>query len=95
MELKITQCRSCGANIVFITTENGRKMPCNADAVEYQDNIKGKDTIVTESGKVIKGTIIKPSQGGGLVPIVDGKGYVSHFATCPFAGQHRNPRNRR
>ena len=48
MELNITQCRSCGANIVFITTENGRKMPCDAVAVEYQDNIKGTDTIVTE-----------------------------------------------
>ncbi len=63
----------------------------DADAVDYQDNIKGNATIVTESGKVIKGTIIKPTQGGGLTPIVDGKGYVSHFATCPFAGQHRNP----
>lgn len=89
MELKITKCRSCGANIIFITTENGRKMLCDADAVDYQDNIKGKDTIVTESGKVIKGAIIKPSQGGGLVPVVDGKGYISHFATCPFVLQHR------
>lgn len=89
MTFNITKCRSCGANIIFITTENGRKMPCDADAVDYQDNIKGKDTIVTESGKVIKGTIIKTTQGGGLVPIIDGKGYVSHFATCPFAGQYR------
>lgn len=94
MAHNITQCRSCGANIVFITTENGRKMPCDADAVEYQDNIKGTDTIVTESGKVIKGTIIKLTQGGGLVPLVDGKGYVSHFATCPFAGQHRTQGNK-
>lgn len=68
MTHNITKCRSCGANIIFIETENGRKMPCDADAVDYQDNIKGKDTIVTESGKVIKGTIIKPTQGGGTLP---------------------------
>lgn len=88
----ITKCRSCGANIIFITTENGRKMPCNAEAVDYQDNIKGKDTIVLESGKVIKATVIEHGRGNGLVPVIDGKGYVSHFATCPFAGQHRTRR---
>ena len=27
--------------------------------------------------------------GGLLTPIVDGTGYISHFATCPFAKYHR------
>ena len=30
MTHNITKCRSCGADIIFITTENGRKMPCDA-----------------------------------------------------------------
>lgn len=33
MTHNITKCRSCGADIIFITTENGRKMPCDAAAV--------------------------------------------------------------
>lgn len=49
MEHNITKCRSCGADIIFITTENGRKMPCDAAAVDYQDNIKGKDVVVTDA----------------------------------------------
>ena len=47
MTHNITKCRSCGADIIFITTENGRKMPCDAAAVDCQDNIKGKDVILS------------------------------------------------
>lgn len=62
MTHNITKCRSCGADIIFITTENGRKMPCDAAAVDYQDNIKGKDVIVTDAGKVLKASIVRPTQ---------------------------------
>ena len=72
MEHNITKCRSCGADIIFITTENGRKMPCDAAAVDYQDNIKGKDVVVTDAGKVLKASVVRPTQSG-LVPLVDGK----------------------
>lgn len=91
-EMRRVTCRSCGAAIVWITTQNGRKMPCNADPVEYQDNRKGKDVIVTEDGKVVRGTVIDKARPSALVPIVDGTGYISHFATCPFADQHRRSR---
>ena len=77
MTHNITKCRSCGADIIFITTENGRKMPCDAAAVDCQDNIK-----------VLKASIVRPTQSG-LVPLVDGKGYTPHWATCPFANEHR------
>ena len=50
--MKIVKCKSCGAPIVWIETVNGKAMPCDAEAVEYQENRKGKSQIVTEDGKV-------------------------------------------
>lgn len=43
----MAKCKSCGAEIVWITTINGKSMPCNAE----------KTTIVTEDGKTITGHI--------------------------------------
>lgn len=89
--MTVKTCKSCGAAIVWIETQNGRKMPCNAEAVDYQENRKGASVIVTEDGKVVRGTIIEKG-ASPLVPVIDGKGYISHFATCPYAGQHRRDR---
>lgn len=37
----------------------------------------------------------KPFDGYGNnpAPVIDGKGYISHFATCPYANQHRRRGN--
>ena len=40
-------CRSCGKGIHWIKTEKGKPMPCDPQVV----------TVVTDSGKVIKGRI--------------------------------------
>lgn len=89
--MEIKTCKFCGAPIVWLKTQNGRPMPCNAAAVKYQENYKGKDVIVLSDGKVIKATVVNPN-GGGLAPIVDGEGYISHFATCTHADEARTPR---
>ena len=86
--MEIKKCKFCGAPIVWLKTQNGRPMPCDADAVKYQENYKGKDVIVLSDGKVIKATVVNPN-GGGLTPIIDGEGYISHFATCPHANEAR------
>lgn len=49
-EIKITKCKSCGAPITWIKTKNGRVMPCDVPAVDYQENYKGTDTVVTDDG---------------------------------------------
>ncbi len=85
--LKICKCKSCGADIVWIKTTSGKAMPCDAVAVKYQNNEYGKDKIVLENGEVIKASVV--TLGGLLTPIVDGEGYISHFATCPYAKYHR------
>ena len=91
--MRIVNCKSCGAPIVWIKTQNGKNMPCDADAVEYQENYKGKSTIVTEDGRVLKVTKIDRAGGGLLDPIIDGKGYIPHWATCPHANSHRTRDN--
>jgi hypothetical protein len=51
-EIKITKCKSCGASITWIKTQNGRVMPCDVPAVDYQENYKGTDTVVTDDGRL-------------------------------------------
>lgn len=85
--MDIKKCKYCGAPIVWIKTQNGRAMPCNADAVQYQNTRGGKDIVVTAEGKVVRVSIIKG--GGVLTPIPDGEGNISHFATCTHANEAR------
>lgn len=91
--MKVTTCKSCGATIVWIKTQNGRSMPCDAAAVEYQENYKGSATIVTDDGRVLRANIVTAAGNSPLTPVIDGKGYISHFATCPYASQHRRRGN--
>lgn len=91
--MKIITCKSCGAPIVWIKTQNGRSMPCDATAVEYQENYKGSTTIVTDDGRVIRANIVAAGNSP-LTPAIDGNGYISHFATCPYAKQHRQRNDR-
>lgn len=82
----MTKCRSCGAEIIWVETENGKKMPCNSDPVTYWKNAKGKATIVTPNGEVCKADL------EGDINKATGYGYISHFATCPQADKHRRKR---
>ena len=42
--MRVVKCKSCGASIVWIKTQKGKNMPCDADAVEYQENYKSNTT---------------------------------------------------
>lgn len=37
-ERRITRCRSCNKQIVFLKTRNGKNMPVDADSVEPEDD---------------------------------------------------------
>lgn len=87
--MKITKCKSCVASITWIKTQNGRSMPCDVPAVDYQENYKGNATIVTDDGRVLRANIVTSANNSALTPVIDGKGYISHFTTCPYANQHR------
>lgn len=38
-ERRITRCRSCWAQIIFLPTVHGKKMPVDADTVEAGDDL--------------------------------------------------------
>lgn len=75
----MSKCRSCGAEIVWIKMESGKSMPCDRELVTFISG-GGPQTFVTPAGKVERG---RRSNKGDLT------GYISHFATCPNANQHR------
>ena len=76
-------CKSCGAAIIWIETENGKKMPCDADPVTYWKNPKGKATVITPNGETYRADL------EGDIMNATGYGYIPHWATCPQAANFR------
>jgi hypothetical protein len=70
------ECRSCGAPILWAETTNGKLMPLDAEPT-------GKGLVIERSG-------ISKANADAVVFSRDV--YVSHFATCPNAAQHRKTR---
>ena len=83
----MSKCRGCGAEINWIRMRGGRLMPVNPEPVYIVDNA-GPVIVVTDDGCIANGI---PCQSGRVPP---GKraGHVSHFSTCPQAGQFRRRR---
>lgn len=71
-----SQCRTCGARIMWIKTKSGKNMPVDPQFVDYRKVASGKERIVTPGGDVVAGERCKAGEA-------DGYGYISHFATCP------------
>lgn len=69
-----TFCNSCGAKIFFAKTPAGKEMP-----IDLEPSIEGN--IDLSSGEAV---VVKRSDFFPVAPL-----YISHFATCPHAGQHR------
>ena len=78
----MSKCKSCGTEIKWIKTISGRNMPVDAEAISFVQG--GEELFVTEGGSVIHGTRVT-----GDPPLNVRTGYISHFATCPHASQHR------
>lgn len=74
-------CSSCGASIVWVVTATGKRMPIDPQPVEGGNlELEGN-----RGGHVAR--YVKPEQGG----LFGRPRYVSHFASCPHAAQHRKP----
>lgn len=77
------KCRSCGARIIFIKTKKGHMMPCNPTVTRYAKTEGGKEKVVLDNGEVVSCTTnISADEAEGV-------GYISHFATCPYANMHK------
>lgn len=78
--IQTLRCGSCGAPIIWTTTEGGDRMPCDAHPVA------GGNVRILPGGKA------KVTPGGMIDmfdPTDDGVRHVSHFATCPDANEWR------
>lgn len=70
----MSTCSSCGAQILWIRTLSGRPMPVDATPVQVMVHLGQGER----------------DERGDMVPLYSSKrGYISHFATCPNASQHR------
>lgn len=78
----MSKCKSCGAEIIWIKTANGKSMPCDPEAHFVSERSDGNETFVMRDGRVVKGF---RAYGDATSPV----GYISHFATCPSADRHR------
>ncbi|HEY1309247.1 MAG TPA: hypothetical protein VGF24_37165 [Vicinamibacterales bacterium] len=72
-------CKSCGAEIVWAKTIKGRPIPLDR-APSQRGNVVLSD----------EGTALVYNSPGAIAPrYQDSPRYLSHFATCPDADEHR------
>lgn len=75
-EIKISQCRSCAANIIWVISEKGKRTPLDVDP--------------TNEGIRFKLFAHPDLEGEALmVHTKVGPGFSSHFVTCPDRDEHR------
>jgi hypothetical protein len=93
LRVKLSRCRSCEEPIIWTITTNGKRMPVDAEPVVAARGFRIDETLLDEAqmgfnedelrpGKDVLATFITEPQPGELL-------YLSHFATCPNAAQHR------
>ena len=72
----MSRCRSCLGEITWARTESGKRIPLDAEPVD-----DGNVELTMQGVAVVH----------GQPPMFDpGPMYVSHFATCPNANEHRS-----
>ena len=71
-------CRSCGAAIIWATTEEGKRIPLNATRVRGY---------AVEVGSGL-GKPMTVARRLGTTGVGDDLFHVSHFTTCPNATEH-------
>ena len=76
----IGKCRSCGVEVVWVKTKNGKNMPVDIPKWDLQkpENMYGLNP-ATETMHDAVTTAVE----------YNADYMVSHFATCPKAGEHR------
>jgi hypothetical protein len=70
-------CSSCGAPIRWVVTKSGAAAPADPDPVQVL---------------VATGRMTTDRQGAQVAEFEVRKGLRSHFASCPFAAEHRRKR---
>lgn len=91
--MKLSRCRTCDAPIVWTITSNGKRMPIDAEPVVAPRGFRIDEELLDEAQQGFNDDELRP--GKELVatftatPAPGEKLYLSHFATCPDADEHR------
>lgn len=72
-EFPTSNCGSCGAPIVWVLTQNRKRMPMDAEPVKMPP---GQYKLASRDDGTIDAYLVN-------------RVWISHFATCPNADQHR------
>ncbi len=78
-----TACKACGARMLFVETVKGKRMPVDLEPVEFVPDLNGRNKYVLEDGNVVTGVPAEPGDQDKH------RGYISHFATCPYGARFR------
>lgn len=81
----MSACSTCKAPIVWAYTRNGKRIPLDAEATE-----DGLRAVISPYGNLV--ATEDQIMGIGVVEVRTPGTFVSHFATCAQAGQHRRPK---
>jgi hypothetical protein len=74
---------SCGASIVWAITENGKRIPLDADPEKRSVIVHGQE-LVKQTRPLILGDAFE-----AMVRSVVADTYTPHFASCPQASRFR------
>ena len=93
--MNISRCRKCDAEIYWIRTKGGRRMPVDAEPVRIKQDYHGWPYFQLD-GTEIFGTKAGDADDDPDTNFIEA--YESHFATCPnaddFRRKPRKPRSR-
>jgi hypothetical protein len=70
--VKTSTCSTCGAPIVWVVTERGKRMPVDPDT-----SPRGTVFVAIEAGRPVARVMVKTDKKRP-----PGKPFVAHFATC-------------
>lgn len=79
----MSRCRSCHAEVAWIVTLSGRRLPVEGPHIVVKRTPGGDTTVVTDQGEVVIG--VRVASGGY-------RGREVHFARCPHADRWRKSR---
>lgn len=82
----MSECKSCGAEILWVETEKGKQMPL--DAKPSPDGRFRKERVEHDAAMKRDRKIVHFVRDDELEENTR-KLYTSHFATCPDADEHR------
>lgn len=85
--MRAASCRSCGEQIVWAETVNGKRVPMDVDPVPDLPGAMLFRLTEFPDREGFLAEFVKPADRGREPEL-----YVSHFATCPNADQHRRTR---